>query len=188
MPTKHPLKALNTSRIDIDGARHHFDLPIEDQFSSKAQLNQGLKATKEQLLDVLGDDDSITVFRGMTVEADFVGTLESGLPVGKCWAWASEGALKGSGLDRRDPGGDMIGIILVAKTSPENVNWEFTVAVNTFHEDEQEIVMLEDADLSLQKVLLVKNGFISRDLLGDHERNLTITSGEQVERKARLRP
>lgn len=188
MPVKHPLKALNVSKIDIEEARNHFDLPIEDQFSSKAQLNQGLKSTKDQLLHMLGQDEQVTVYRGMTVPADFVDGLEPGIPVGMCWAWDRDGALKGSGLDRREaPSGD-VGIILVAKTDPTNINWEFTVAVNTFHEDEKEIVMVDDAHLILQKVLLVQNGRVTGDLLGDSKQGLEITSGEPDEHSRRFRP
>jgi hypothetical protein len=186
MAGKHPLRALNVSKIDIEEARNHFDLPIEDQFSSKAQLNQGLKATKDQLLHMLGQDELVTVYRGMTVPSGFVDELEAGIPVGMCWAWDRDGALKGSRLDRGEASDGEVGIILVATTDPENVNWEFTVAVNTFHEDEKEIVMIDDSDLILQKVLLVQDGRVVRDLLSDGQRGLEITSGEPVERGRKL--
>lgn len=185
---KHPLKTLNISEIDIEAARDHFDLPIEDQFHSKAELRQGLKSTKEQLLDLLEDTPHLIVFRGMTVSADFMDTLEPQMPVGRCWAWEQDGALKGSGLDSCEtPEGD-IGIILVATSNADHINWAFTVAVNTFHEDEKEIVMADDASLLLQKVMLIENGKVIRDILTEENRGIEITSDEPIERTSHPHP
>lgn len=185
---KHPLKALNIAEIDIDSARDHFDLPIEDQFRSKFELRQGLKTTKEQLLNLLGNTPYVTVFRGMTVCADFMNTLEPKMPVGRCWAWEQDGALKGSGLDSGGTLEGDIGIILVATSNPDDINWAFTVAVNTFHEDEKEIVMTDDTSLSLQKILLVENGKIIRDILSEENRGMEITSDEPIDRISRPHP
>lgn len=186
--TKHPLKALNIAEIDIDAARDHFDLPIEDQFRSKSELRQGLKSTKDQLLHLLGDTPHIAVYRGMTVPADFMDTLEPKIPVGRCWAWDQDGALKGSGLDSGGASEGDIGIILVATSDANDVNWAFTVAVNTFHEDEKEIVMADDASLSLQKILLVENGKIIRNILPEENRGMEITSSDPVEQASRPHP
>jgi hypothetical protein len=176
MAAKHPLKALNVAKIDVDAARVHFDLPIEDQFRSKAELRQGLRLTKEQLLHLFGDEPYVTVFRGMTVPLDFVDTIQARAPVGQCWAWADDGALKGSGLGSGNLAGSNLGIILVAFVHPKDINWEFTVAVNTFHEDEKEIVVNEDAGLLLQKVLQVKDGRITDDILPDEKCGMEVTS------------
>lgn len=176
MATRHPLAALNVSKIDIDAARHHFDLPIEDQFHSKADLRAGLKATKGQLLDMLGGDARITVFRGMTVPADFIATLVPGVSLGECWAWDQDGALKGSGLSSGMAPQGEIGVLLIATVEPTGINWPFTVAVNTFHEDEKEIVVEEGASLVLHQVLLVEHGRAVRDILTQANKGLAVTS------------
>lgn len=176
MVAKHPLKALNVAKIDIEAARRHFDLPIEDQFHTKSDLREGLKSTKAQLLDLLGEAFPVTIFRGMTVSSDFVDTLGVNTAVGQSWAWADDGALKGSGLASRNPAEGEIGIVLVASALPEDINWAFTVAVNTFHEDEKEIVLDEGAKLSLQKILLVEDGRLIRDILTTEKRQMVVTS------------
>jgi len=139
------LRRLNVKTIDLDEARRHFDLPVDDQFASRADLVAGLRATRDALLDLLSDSPVIPVWRGMEVDHGWVESLAPGSELGRSWAWSRDGAAKGSGLDHGAPDG----VMLAGAVGPSQVDWALTVAVNTFHEDECEIVLKEDAPVLL---------------------------------------
>lgn len=157
----NPLRQLNVADIDVDAAAHHFGLPIADQFSGS--VRRALSASKRDLLALFGKQSDISIYRVLDIPLHELNTSE----VGVCWAWSTEGALKGSGLSSR---GNRTGILLAGRVDAAEVNWELTVAVNAFHEDEAEIVLIEGATVTLDAVYAAKGaevgGEVSTSLKG----------------------
>lgn len=153
------LRAIRVKDIDLDEAQRHFDLPIEDQFSNRRDLISGLTSTRDSLIAMFKVTDTISIWRGMDCDKDWAASVEPGDDLGQSWAWQESGAIKGSGLD----GYQAQGVLLFATVEEHDVDWELTIAVNTFHEDECEIVLRPDADVSLQTI----HHWPSRELLVD---------------------
>lgn len=68
--TLQNLRAVDVRNIDLDEARRHFDLPVEEQFASRKDLISGLSATKAQLIALFKSSDAIEVWRGMSCDRD----------------------------------------------------------------------------------------------------------------------
>lgn len=143
------LRALNIKDIDINEAKSHFDLPIEDLFQTKRDLISALSETKAQLLNLLSGDDAFPVWRGMTCDREWAVGVEQDDDVGQSWAWSVEGALKGSGLgmDGED------GVVVEGLVDQAYIDWGLTIAVNTFHPEEREIVVSDPSQVTLSRIL-----------------------------------
>lgn len=171
------LSAVKVAEIDVEEARRHFDLPIEDQMG-RGSVRGHLSGTKKALLALFRGRREIEVWRGMDVPDGWVDGLRPGAPLGSCWAWSEDGAMRGSGFDARaslDDGS----VILRGRVSPENVDWSTTIAVNAFSEGENEIVLLPWAVVALDSVVRLRT---RTEMLGEGMRGLPFASGgEDVE-------
>ncbi len=157
--TLQTLRAIDVRNIDLDEARRHFDLPIEEQFASRKDLISGLSATKAQLIALFKSSDAIEVWRGMSCDEDWALAVSQGDDVGDSWAWQEEGALKGSSLDHKGAEGVMVkGVVDEA-----DIDWEMTIAVGTFHEAEYEIVVADPSAVTLTTIVK----WPSRDTIRD---------------------
>lgn len=143
--TKSRLSSVIVKNIDVGAAAEHFDLPYEDQFASKRQLNSGLLQTKRSFQHIFKGKKTIRAFRGLSVDETWMERLNPGDELGKCWAWDMEGAERFA----RDPGS----VIIIADILADLVDWETTIAVNTFHPDERELVIDDYADIILVDIL-----------------------------------
>lgn len=146
--TLENLRSVDVRKIDLDEARRHFDLPIEDQFSSRRELISGLSATKAELIALFKENDTIRVWRGMDCDREWAVNAQQGDDVGHSWAWQKDGALKGSGLDHPSASG----VIVEGIVDESDIDWEMTIAVNTFHEAEYEIVISVPASVTLASI------------------------------------
>jgi hypothetical protein len=162
---RHPLSQLRVNDIDLDAAARHFDLPIADQFASHRSLLRGLQDTKRAMLALFANEAQITVYRALDVAVQNLNTEDIGI----AWAWDLDGALLGSSL------GDRQGIIVIGKVSAEGVDWATTVAVNTFREDEQEIVLRDGATVQIEQVVTVAGRRLGADVTPDGLRNQSVT-------------
>ena len=66
-----------------------------------------------------------------------------------------------------------IGIILVGKVSIHDVDWFTTIAVNSFHEDETEIVIEEGSPVLIEMI-------VEADKLGVHYNNGILSRPNQI--------
>lgn len=142
--TETKLKSVKVRDIDVDAAVAHFDLPYEDQFSSKREMLSGFTETKKSFQKIFKGQSIIRVYRGMTVDSDWVSNLQPGSELGKCWAWDTSGAERfavGKG-----------GIILVANIHVDDVDWGTSIVANTIHPDEHEITLEDYADIELLEI------------------------------------
>jgi hypothetical protein len=146
--TLENLRSLRVRDIDLEEARRHFDLPIEDQFHSRRDLISGLTSTRDNLIAMFKSSDSVPIWRGMDCDKDWADSVQPGDDLGRSWAWQLDGALKGSGLDRDG----YTGVVLMALVDESDIDWEMTVAVNTFHEDECEIVLRDGCAAELKTI------------------------------------
>jgi hypothetical protein len=146
--TLETLRSLRVRAIDLENARCHFDLPIEDQFQSRRDLVSGLASTKDHLIALFKSSDSIPIWRGMDCDKEWADAVQPGDDLGCSWAWQLDGALKGSGLDREGS----TGVVLMAIVDESDIDWELTVAVNTFHEAEYEIVLRDGCSADLKTI------------------------------------
>lgn len=138
------LASVKVRDIDVDAATAHFDLPYEDQFSSKREMISGFTETKKAFQKIFKGQSIIRVYRGMTVDADWISNLNPGDELGKCWAWDAAGAERfavGQG-----------GIILVANIHVDDVDWDTSIVTNTIHPDEHEITLEDYADIELLEI------------------------------------
>lgn len=152
----HPLRQVQVRDIDVDSALHHVDLPVADVYPNRVALVRGLSATKANLLRLFGKVQTLTVWRALEAGLDKL-ELDD---LGQCWSWSSEGALHGSGLDRRE----RAGILLRVLVSAEEVDWDTTVVANAFSPDEQEVVLQPGADVTLLEVNEVSGHRIGTDI------------------------
>lgn len=143
------LKAVKISDINIDEALWHFDLPSD---IPRAEMRAAFKQTKLELLNLFKGMSSIVIYRGLIVEPDWK-PEDRGL--GKSWSWDVEGAMLGSGVKywTNTPNKDM-GVILKGEISPQYIDWEMTIAVNAFHEDEREIVVKEGSPVMVKAIVM----------------------------------
>jgi len=140
------LRATKTKDIDVDDAIRHFDLPVD---MSRADMKRAFAATKQQFLDMIGSAKTLTIYRGLQVEAGW--KPRDGL--GRSWAFGEYGAMKGSGLSYWKPTHeDDLGVLMVGEVSINDIDWLTTIAVNAFHEDEMEIVVNEGAHVLVKEV------------------------------------
>lgn len=167
--TLQTLRATKVREIDLDEAQRHFDLPIEEQFSSRRDLISGLYQTKAQYISMFNDSDMIKVWRGMDCDRAWAEDVRQGDDLGDSWAWRQEGALKGSGLDT----GRFPGVLIVGEVHESDVDWELSIAVGTFHEDECEIVISNPRAVTLLKIIDWPSGEVVRDF----EAELTAVPG-----------
>lgn len=157
--TLERLRSTNVREIDLDEARRHFDLPIEEQFYSRQDLISGLSETKSQFLGLFKGSDMIEIWRGMDCDREWAGNVQAGDDLGDSWAWQRDGALKGSGLDRRTPSG----VLIVGEVHESDVDWVMTIAVGTFHEDEYEIVVADPTAVTVRRIMEWPSGEVLRD-------------------------
>lgn len=141
----HPLRQLRVTDIDLDAAQQHFDLPTADQFASPAALRSGLAATKRNLLAIFAKEPQIVIYRALDATVDELDINDIGI----AWAWSAGGALFASRVRN--------GIMVIGKVTQDGVDWATTVAVNTFREDEQEIVLRSGAQVAIEQVVTVVN-------------------------------
>lgn len=157
--TLETLRSTNVREIDLEDARRHFDLPIEEQFHSRRDLVSGLSQTKSQYLGLFKESDVIEVWRGMDCDREWAANVELGDDIGDSWAWQKDGALKGSGLDRQmSPG-----VLIVGEVHESDVDWGLTIAVGTFHEDECEIVISDPTAVTVRRIIEWPSGEVLRD-------------------------
>jgi hypothetical protein len=147
--TLESLRSIDVRKIDLDEARRHFDLPIDEQFASKRELTSGLATTKAQLISLFKESDSIEVWRGMNCDRDWAMSVEQGSDVGESWAWQMDGALKGSGLEQNGANG----VVIHGAVDEADIDWETTIAVATFHEAEYEIVISDPSAVTLTSIV-----------------------------------
>lgn len=157
--TLERLRSTNVREIDLDEARRHFDLPIEEQFHSHRDLMSGLSETKSQFIDLFKGSDAIEVWRGMDCDREWAGNVQPGDDLGDSWAWQQDGALKGSGLDRQTSSG----VLIVGEVHESDVDWGMTIAVGTFHEDEYEIVVSDPTAVTVRRIIEWPSGEVLRD-------------------------
>lgn len=157
--TLQNLRAVDVRNIDLDEARRHFDLPVEEQFASRKDLISGLSATKAQLIALFKSSDAIEVWRGMSCDGDWALAVSQGDDVGDSWAWQEEGALKGSSLDQKGA----VGVIVKGVVDEADIDWEMTIAVGTFHEAECEIVIADPSAVTLTAIIEWPSKEIIRD-------------------------
>ncbi len=156
--TLETLRATDVRKIDLDEARRHFDLPIEDQFYSRRDLISGLSETKSQFIGLFKGSDVIEVWRGMDCDREWAENVQPGDDIGDSWAWQKDGAIKGSGLDRMSSG-----LLIVGEVHESDVDWGLTIAVGTFHEDECEIVIGNPAAVTVSRIIEWPSGEVLRD-------------------------
>jgi hypothetical protein len=156
--TLQTLRSTDVRKIDLDEARRHFDLPIEEQFQSRRDLVSGLTQTKNQFIGLFEDGDVIEVWRGMDCNRGWASGVNPGDDLGDSWAWQKDGALKGSGLDR-----SMSGVLVVGEVHESDVDWDLTIAVGTFHEDECEIVVANPESVTVRRIIEWPSGEVLRD-------------------------
>lgn len=150
---ENALRSSKAADIDIDDAMRHFDMPVD---MSRRDMRAAFAATKKQFIQMFKGQRTITVYRGLTVPHDW--QPEDGL--GRSWAFAVDGAMKGSGLRYWRRNNDEMGVIMVGEVSIDDVDWLTTIAVNAFHEDEMEIVIREGAPVLVKQVVEAdKDGF-----------------------------
>jgi hypothetical protein len=157
--TLETLRSTDVRRIDLDEARRHFDLPIEDKFHSRRDLVSGLSATKSQFIGLFKGSDVIEVWRGMDCDREWAENVQPGDDLGDSWAWQQSGALKGSGLDQSQSSG----LLVVGEVHESDVDWELTIAVGTFHEDECEIVIGNPGAVTVSRIIEWPSGAVIRD-------------------------
>jgi hypothetical protein len=157
--TLETLRGVDVRKIDLDEAQRHFDLPVAEQFASKRDLISGLSSTKAQLLSLFKGSNSIEVWRGMNCDREWALSVQQGDDIGDSWAWQKEGALKGSSLDRT--GAD--GVLIKGVIDESDIDWELTIAVGTFHEDEFEIVIADPSAVTLTSIVEWPSGDMIRD-------------------------
>ena len=167
------LRSVDVSDIDVEEARRHFDLPIDDQMDGRS-IRGHLSGTKKALLALFKGKREIEVWRGMSVPDGWAEGLDAGDPLGTCWAWSEGGAMRGSGFDARS-GLDDGSVLLRGRVSPDHVDWPTTIAVNAFSESENEVVLLPDAVILLDSAVGLRAG---RELLGDDLRGQAFSPGE----------
>jgi hypothetical protein len=157
--TLENLRSIDVRKIDLDDARRHFDLPIEEQFSSRRDLISGLAGTKSQFINLFKGSDVIEVWRGMDCDREWAENVQPGEDLGDSWSWQQSGALKGSGLDSRVSSG----VLVVGEVHESDVDWELTIAVGTFHEDESEIVIGNPSAVTVTRIIEWPSGEVVRD-------------------------
>lgn len=147
------LKAVKISDIDIDEALKHFDIPVGDV--SPREMRAAFKQTKLELINLFKGMGTIVIYRGLIVDPSWTPENSSYDGLGKSWAWDVDGALKGSGIKywTNKPNGDL-GLMIKAEVSPQYIDWETTIAVNSFHEDEQEIVVKSGAPIKVTSMVV----------------------------------
>jgi hypothetical protein len=138
------LRTIQINDIDLDAAARHFDLPIEGQVAGS--MRRALSATKAGLVRLFKGQTHIRIYRGLDVSVDELNVVNLGI----AWAWGEEGAIKGSGIGSSN----QTGIILTGEVAEPDVDWGSTIAVNTFHEEEQEIVLQHGVQV---KILSIHN-------------------------------
>ena len=157
--TLETLRSTNVREIDLDEARRHFDLPIEEQFHSRRDLISGLSETKSQFIGLFKGSDVIEVWRGMDCDREWAAAVDPGDDLGDSWAWQKDGALKGSGLEQQmSPG-----VLIVGEVHESDVDWGLTIAVGTFHEDEAEIVISDPTAVTVRRIVEWPSGEVLRD-------------------------
>lgn len=117
------------------------------------------------MLALFANEAQITVYRALDTDVQNLDTNDIGI----AWAWSLDGALLGSSL------GDRQGIIVIGKVRAEGVNWATTVAVNTFREDEQEIVLCHGTTVQVERVVTVASRRIGGDVTPNGMRNQSVT-------------
>jgi hypothetical protein len=144
---------INTKEIDVDHSIKHFDMPVD---LPRSQMKAAFAETKRQFVKMFKGQSKIKIYRGLIVKDDWMPTDKLGIS----WAYDSEGAMKGSGLksfknvaNRDGKYSEGMGVILVGEVAISDVNWLTTIAVNSFHEEEMEIVVEEGAPIFVQKVV-----------------------------------
>lgn len=143
---EHALRTTKVRDIDIEAAAKHLDMPMD---LSPSQIRAALMQTKRELLALFKGQKQITVYRGLTVERGW--TPRDGL--GKSWSFTEHGALKGSGLSYwRPTHDDDLGVVIMGEVSMNDIDWPTTIAVNTMHPDEMEIVVEDGANVLVRKV------------------------------------
>jgi hypothetical protein len=153
------LRSTDVRKIDLDEARRHFDLPIEEQFSSRRDLISGLAGTKSQFINLFKGSDVIEVWRGMDCDREWAENVQPGEDLGDSWSWQQSGALKGSGLESRVSSG----VLIVGEVHESDVDWELSIAVGTFHEDECEIVIGNPSAVTVTRIIEWPSGEVLRD-------------------------
>jgi hypothetical protein len=157
--TEASLASVKISDIDLQSAAEHFDLPYGDQFASKRALMSGLRETQKQFVGLFGRQSRLMIFRGMDVDPDWATKLQPGDELGVSWAWQAEGAHRF--MTGSNP------VLLQGEININDVNWELTIAVNTFRPDEMEIVLEPRAEITLISVTNAKNQqLLANDLRG----------------------
>ena len=143
---ENALRSAPIKGIDIDGAIRHFDMPVD---LKPSEMKAAFAETKRQFIAMFKGQKRITIYRGLRVTENW--KPKNGL--GRSWAFAEEGAMKGSGLAYWKPEhkGEL-GVMLFGEVSIDSVDWLTTIAVNAFHEDEQEIVLKPGAPIMLNMV------------------------------------
>lgn len=161
-PVEEDVRAARISDIDIDDAIRHFDMPVD---ISRSDMKRAFAETKRQFAAMFKGQKTIKVYRGLIVEDGW--KPSDGL--GRSWSFDEVGALKGSGLsshrnetDRNGKHPKGFGVMLIGEVSADDIDWLTTIAVNSFHEEEREIVIEEGSPVLIKAV-------IEADRLGVHE-------------------
>lgn len=95
----------------------------------------------------------------MSCDREWALAVDQGDDVGDSGAWREEGALKASSLDRIGATGVMIkGVV-----DESDVDWEKTISVSTFHEDEFEIVVANPPAVTFTSIIEWPSGETIRD-------------------------
>lgn len=136
------LRQVRIKDINLDDAQRHFDLPTEGQIAGS--MSRALAASKAGLLQLFKGETVITIYRGFDIPVEELDIDHLGIS----WAWNPDGAIKGSGLGTANT----TGILLTGIVDEAMVDWHLTIAVNAFHEDEQEVVLHHGVAVTIKTI------------------------------------
>jgi hypothetical protein len=150
---ENALRNTDIKSIDVDDAIQHFDLPVD---MNRADMRHAFTETKKAFMAMFRGQNTVTIYRAIDVE----GGWQPANGLGASWAYDAEGGFMEK--EARDGW-----IVLVGEVSVDDVDWATTIAVNTFHEDEREIVVERGSPVLLRQMLRFRGFGKKCDLIAE---------------------
>lgn len=146
------LRSVKIADIDLDAAMRHHDLPDAGIVDYRAAM----RASKAELATMFARQQTIEIYRVIVTDLANLDLDDLGIS----WAWDSDGALKGSGVGH----GNQTALLISATVDEAYVNWHYTIAMNAFDPEEQEIVLRDGAPIKLISIHQVTGYTIGQNI------------------------